>query len=419
MSTTDKKTETDTQPDSVKEDSHKAAKPAHRHRKKQHSLLPVVVVLFIATIAAGTWLYQQINRHHVQQQDAINDLRGKLQDARQQTETLNSRLLEKLAQQEKLQSQQQQSQDELRNNLSTLLKQNAHLRKDWLLGEAEYLIKLASYRLQLERDVSTAIRAMQAADVRLHDVGDPALLSVRKVLVEDQNALRNVPSADISGMSLTLSALISNIDKLPLNTPTPKTTENATTDQTSDKNIADWKELPNAIWQDLKGLVKIRHHDENIATLLSPKEHFYLLQNLQLQLEQARLALLLAKGDVFSERMATAQQWLARFFDVKDAAVQNTMQTLEKLSQTNIEPEIPGIDKSYNALKDYLAGMPVVKSKPKKKPKAPVTTKAPKIKKPAPPAPKPEQKEPAQEKPVQKKPDQPDSKAATDTKVQS
>ena len=421
MSTTDKKIENTTQPETAKADSHKAAKPAHRHKKKQHNLIPLIVVLFFAMAAGGIWLFQKVSQHHEQQQDAINDLRSKLKTSQQQTETLNNSLQEKLAQQEKLQVQQQKSQDALRDNLTTLLKRNDHLRKDWLLGEAEYLIKLASYRLQLERDVSTALRAMQAADERLHDVADPALLAVRKVLAEDQNALRNVPAADINGMSLTLSALIGSIDKLPLNTPTPKTNENTQTDQATNKNITNWKQLPNAIWQDLKGLVKIRHHDDNIATLLSPKEHFYLLQNLQLQLEQARLALLLAKGDVFSERISTAQQWLTRFFDVKDASVQNTLQTLEQLGKTNIEPEIPTIDKSYNALKNYLAGNPVVKSKPKKKLKKPVAKKTPEVKKQA--APKAEAKKPVQEEIApkeieQKKTEPPASKQAADTKVQ-
>ena len=413
MSTTDKKNENTTQPEAAKADGHKAAKPAHRQKKKQHNLIPLIVVLFFAMAAGGTWLFQKINQHHEQQQDAINDLRSKLNTSKQQAETLNSTLQAQLV-------KQQQAQDELRDNLSTLLKRNDHLRKDWLLGEAEYLIKLASYRLQLERDVSTALRAMQAADERLRDVGDPALLSVRKVLAEDQNALRNVPAADISGMSLTLSALIGSIDKLPLNTPTPKTNENTQTDQATDKNITDWKELPNAIWQDLKGLVKIRHHDDNIATLLSPKEHFYLLQNLQLQLEQARLALLLAKGDVFSERITTAQQWLTRFFDVKDPGVQNTMQTLEQLGKANIEPEIPTIDKSYNALKNYLAGNPVTKSKPKKKVKKPVAKKTPEVKKQV--VPKIENKKPVQEEPAkkieQKKTEPPVNNPATDTKVQ-
>ena len=360
-------------------------KPQHktRHAKKTtpNLVTPLLILIIVATAIGGVWLFRNMQQYNVQQQDAINLLRSQVQDAQQQAEKQIQLFQDKLV-------QQQTSQDELRDNLTTLLQRNDHLRKDWLLGEAEYLLKLASYRLQLERDVTTALRAMQAADERLHDVGDPALVNVRKALAEDQNALRNVPNIDVAGMSLSLSAMIGVVDKLPLNTPMPKDKAAATSETDKLKNIQDWKELPAAIWQTLKGLVVIRHHDENIAQMLSPKEHFYLLQNLRPQLEQARLALLLGKANVYNERITAAQTWLTQFFDKEDAAVINTQQTLEQLAKVNIEPELPGIDKSYQALKAYLAGVPIKTSKVNDKPaaakKAPEKKPAPAVTKPAP-----------------------------------
>lgn len=348
---------------------------AVRHPKKgpRHFLLPLLGLLFLAGIAGGVWLFQTMSRNNVQQQDAINDLRDKLRSSQQQAATQFDTLGKKL-------DRQHQAQEALRDNLTTLLKRNEHLRKDWLLGEAEYLLKLASYRLQLERDVTTALRAMHIADERLRDIGDPALLSVRKVLADDQNALKNVPAADITGMSLTLSALINNIDKLPLNTPMPETVQKQAAGSKAVEKFTNWKEVPRAIWQELKSLVTIRQHDTKIAALLSPKEDFYLLQNLRLQLEQARLALLLGKGNVFSERLQTAQKWLQRFFDLKDVAVQNTLQSLQQLATVNIEPEIPTIDKSYQALKSYMADNPATQSELKNDRPAPSPEKVPVVK---------------------------------------
>ena len=340
-----------------------------RKKESRQLLLPLFGLLLLAGIAGGVWLYQTMNRHNVQQQDAINALREKLQASQQQAQTQLNGLQERLA-------QQQQAQNELRDNLSTLLKRNEHLRKDWLLGEAEYLLKLASYRLQLERDINTALRAMRIADERLRDIGDPALLTVRKLLADDENALKNVSGADITGMSLTLSALIGNIDKLPLNTPAPETKATQPTEPAKEK-FTNWKAIPGAIWQELKTLVRIRQHDTNIAPLLSPKEQFYLLQNLRLQLEQARLALLLGKGSVFTERMQTAQAWLQRFFDLKDPMVQNTLQSLQQLAAINIEPDIPSIEKSYQALKSYMADMALPQTDEKQGRSTPTTKKTP------------------------------------------
>lgn len=366
MSTADKNNSSEQQPETT---NHKAA-PEKTHRKRAHNkkephsiLLPLLGVLLVACIGGGVWLFEQFKQNQQQQTGIINELRNQLQTTQQETTQQHTALIERL-------QQQQQGQNELSDNLTTLLKRNDHLRKDWLLGEAEYLIKLASYRLQLERDVSTALHAMQAADERLRDVADPAILTVRKVLAEDQNTLRNVPTADVTGMSLTLSALISNIDKLPLNTPAPETTQDTTTQTDTDRVISNWRELPAAIWQDIKGLVTIRHHDDEIATLLSPKEHFYLIQNLRLQLEQARLALLLGKANVYGERISAAQTWLTRFFDAKDTGVQSTQESLKNLAAVNIEPEIPTIDKSYQALRAYIAGTPAKTNNSKTKPAA-------------------------------------------------
>lgn len=375
MSTTDndKSKDSGTTPATTKPAKEKPHHSTRHAKKTPHNLVtPLLVLIIIASGLGGVWLSRNMQQYNVQQQDAINVLRDQVQASQQQADKQVKLLQERLV-------RQQQSQDELRDNLSTLLKRNEHLRKDWLLGEAEYLIKLASYRLQLERDITTALRAMQAADERLRDVGDPAVLAVRKVLAEDQTALKNVPVADITGMSLTLSALIANVDKLPLSTPAPESPQ-APAETANNINISNWRELPAAIWQTLKGLVVIRHHDENLAHLLSPKEHFYLLQDLHLQLEQARLALLLGKADVFVERIKAANEWLTRFFDQKDASVQNTQQTLTQLLAVNIEPEIPSIDKSYQALKSYLAGVPIKINKEKEKP-APAVKKVPEVKK--------------------------------------
>ncbi|MFO7603604.1 MAG: uroporphyrinogen-III C-methyltransferase [Gammaproteobacteria bacterium] len=341
-------------------------------KKSMPVLVPLLILCLLAAVVAAVWLYRNLEANREQQQQALSSLRNQSDTAQQQTATHIAQLEQRL-------QQQQQSQTELRDNLSTLLKRNDHLRKDWLLGEAEYLIKLASYRLQLEGDVPTALRALQAADERLREVGDPALLSVRKVLAADQNALKNVPSADISGMSLTLSALIGTIDTLPLNTPTAATRQEPAMAEDDAEKISTWLELPAAIWQDIKGLLTVRRHDANIAALLSPKEHFYLLQNLHLQLEQARLALLLGKGDVFGERLQAAQTWLTRFFDPKDARVQAAQQTLAQLLTVTIEPEIPGVEKSYQALRAYVAGVPAeTQRQPATAPaKAPATEAAP------------------------------------------
>ena len=77
--------------------------------------------------------------------------------------------------------------------------------EDWALAEVEYLLIIAMHRLLLEEDVMTALAAMEAADLRLKDLGNPGLLPVRQQLATDINQLRSVNLADIAGMAIYLA----------------------------------------------------------------------------------------------------------------------------------------------------------------------------------------------------------------------
>ena len=141
---------------------------------------------------------------------------------------------------------------------------------------------------------------------------------------------------------------------LPLNTPDPiSKAHEANADLAETKKVTSWKELPAAIWRDLKTLIVIRDHEQPVGPLLSPQQRFFLVENLRLQLEQARLAMLTGQADVYQERIQTAMDWIKRHFD-KDAIItKSTLETLQQLSHAAIAPELPDISAAYQALQKY------------------------------------------------------------------
>lgn len=172
-------------------------------------------------------------------------------------------------------------QTHLEEGLDTYLTQNSHLRKDWLLAEAEYLIKLASHRLLLEQDVKTAIVAMQGANTRLAEVGDPSLLKVRKQISKDILKLKSVPTIDIAGISLTLSSLVQTVNKLPLQVPDPDAIRQRIEERIPEKReLGNWKGFFVAIWNDLKNLIVIRHHEQAVQPMLTADQQFFLIQKI-------------------------------------------------------------------------------------------------------------------------------------------
>ena len=238
--------------------------------------------------------------------------------------------------------------------VAELLKTNRHLRHEWLVAEAEYLVNLASHRLILAQDAKTAITALQAADDRLREAGDPSLIVLRKALAEDINNLQAVSLPDIPGLSLKLNAIVQDVDDLPLLTPEPETAAKRSKGSVRPP-VDNWQELPAAMWEDMKKLIIIRDHQGPIKPLLSPEQHFFLSQNLKLQLEQARLALLTGENEVYHERLDTAQDWIDNWFDPESNRTIYMQEQLKQLNAVNVQPPLPELTRTYQAFQAYHA----------------------------------------------------------------
>ena len=245
-------------------------------------------------------------------------------------------------------------QQTLKDAVTELLKTNRHLRHEWLVAEAEYLVNLAGHRLILARDATTAITALKAADDRLREAGDPSLIVLRKAMAEDISALQAISLPDTAGLSLKLSTMVQDVDDLPLLTPEPETAAREPLSPTK-PGIENWRELPAAMWEDVKKLVIIRDHQGPIKPLLSPEQHFFLSQNLKLQLEQARLALLNGENAVYHERLDTVQTWLNNWYDLEQTRTAHMLERIKELQAIDVQPALPELTRSYQAFKTYHA----------------------------------------------------------------
>lgn len=224
----------------------------------------------------------------------------------------------------------------------------ANTNDDMLVAEARYLITLANHQAQLSQNPAAAAAALNAANQRLSDAADPSLLAARQILTDNIIALRNVASLDISSIALTLSQLEKNVDGLPLKTETPTDTTPATEDTPEEASFAD------KVWGDIKGLVSIRRNsDTTSVALLPPGQRFFLVQNLRLKLEAARLALLQRDTPVFHDSLKTVEQWLDAYFDTSATSSANLLSTIKPYQSLELAPTMPDISKSLKALDEW------------------------------------------------------------------
>ena len=219
-------------------------------------------------------------------------------------------------------------------------------RSDWVLIETEQLLIIANNHLQLAREVNLALAALRAADVQLKNLANPALLSVRKILIEEIGALEAMARTDISGMSLRLGAMAARIERLPLATPTHFS--EAPTPANENGGV---RALPREMWKDLLNLVRIRSHGETHKPLLPPEQQYFARENLRLMLYGAQVALLHGDAATFEQNTTSARQWLSDYYDTGTQVVIAAQDELDTMLKARIKTALPDISRSLVALR--------------------------------------------------------------------
>jgi uroporphyrin-3 C-methyltransferase len=222
-------------------------------------------------------------------------------------------------------------------------------RSEWLLAETEFLLSTANRKLRFDRDVNSAIAALEEAGDRLQMLNDPSLVPVRTAVARDLQSLRRVPAVDRTSMALQLSALIEASNELPLAQRLAPIAHAAARQERP--AVTGWRDFFPALWSDIKGLVTIHRTAQAVTPLLPPEQRFFLRQNLALKLEAARVALLQRDPAIFQGAVREAQAWVKDYFDAEATAVRTALDQLARLQAADIAPALPDIGDSLRQLR--------------------------------------------------------------------
>jgi len=281
--------------------THSESTPSGAAKKKSSGnglLWFVVIILFLIVLGmagAGYWYYMQ-------QQSASKDSESALQTTTSQlntiereraglvasidkvartNQTLESTVAELKAQNEKLTLQAESTLEQLNN-------MEGRRPADWLIAEADYLVRMAGRKLWLENDVRTAILLLVNADKRLKSLADPSVLPVRANLAEDIQTLQQLNPVSQSSVALALTGMIAQIDKLPLDTFEKPEDANAD-DTTLSESADDWQENLAKVWRSLvNDFLTIKTIEGPVEPVLSLEAQFLAKEQLRLQLMHAQ-----------------------------------------------------------------------------------------------------------------------------------
>jgi len=271
-----------------------------------------------------------------EQQAAVDEARAAFQQQEQRLAEENVNLQEREA--------------ELRAAVADVHRRVGRSGTQWMVAEAEYLLRIANDRLILARDTESARVALGLADQRLRDTKDPGWAGVREQIARDIAKLSAFEAPDSAGLSARLSALIEQIPQLKIANATigpERTLPERTGQEPGERN---WETLLDDVWAGFKDSVRIRERDKPVQALLAPEHQFFLYENLKLHMEAARLGLARDDQNLFRDNLNIAADWLAKYFDPEHGSAAAIAKALAEMVKIDIRPEMPDVSQSLRAL---------------------------------------------------------------------
>ncbi|MFT5690880.1 MAG: uroporphyrin-3 C-methyltransferase, partial [Oceanicoccus sp.] len=325
-------------------------------------ILSIVVALLAA--AASFYLWQANLSQTQQQQENQAKVSAAIQRIDEQA-TLVRTLQRELDRQTEVSSHRQStSRGELDDQLNQLRRQLASQQKrllslsttdraDWLLAEADYLMRLANQRLLMGKEIAGALDLLAAADDIVRDLDDSALYPVREALADNMAALKAAGRFDTNGIFLQLGALARQSEQLRLfKLPELKVGK---PEVQVDEN---WQQRLQSGFSGaldkLGNYVNYQKRDTLYKPSLSPEYESAVRQNLRLMFEQAQMALLSSKQYLYEESLQKAHYWLDTYYSLDEVAIASIKSSIEALKEQKIDIELPDISSSLRALKNYM-----------------------------------------------------------------
>lgn len=319
-------------------------------------MLVALVVLGLLLAVYAHWRFGQFD-------DRIDRLRGQVAELRGEQDRLASQM-------QSLQLGLQTTQDSWRSELRGLREVPAQVgelgqsveelrtrteapQRAWVRAEAMYLLQLAERRLDLERDVPTAIIAMESAAARLATLNDPDVTEVRRQLTLEIAALRAVPVPDLPGVLLRIARVEDMAPSLPV-LGMPVAMGHRTTADAQPRGF--FARTLRRISQATRDLVSLRRIEPATARLVTLEEESLRRQHLELLLFAARVAAMQSDRAAYLQSLRAAEAWLAQFFDTATPEVSTAQTEIAALAGVDIDPPLPEIGAAGRLLQRVIGG---------------------------------------------------------------
>lgn len=233
---------------------------------------------------------------------------------------------------------------------------------DWKLQEAEYLLGVASQKLLLEADTSSAIVLLEAADAALLASGNNRVYATREAISAELLQLRNVEPIDRQGLYIRIGILATQLANVEMRSSMRQNFENRRAREAQSVEIGTSSSANSAAtgWLDasldfLGSVFVWRKREESAVAMLAPGSESVIRQNLQLMLEQAQLALLMRDNELYQRSLDKSMEWIRLYVSTDTPPGQLVVDGLLELGVIDIDPTLPSLGQSLDSIRQVTA----------------------------------------------------------------
>jgi uroporphyrin-3 C-methyltransferase len=330
-----------------------------KSRRPGQGVSPMLVALVVIGLLLAVYAHWRFGQFD----ERIDRLRGQVAELRTTSDQLDTRLQTLAADLDASRSiwraevrglrEVPEQLDALSGSVEDLRARTEAPQRSWVRAEALYLLELAERRLKLERDVETAIVAMESADARLATLNDPAVREVRVKLALELTALRAVPLPDIADVLTRIGHLEDAVPGLPV-IGMPASQARRETPEAEPPGVFEraWRRIRQA----LRDVVSLRRIEPATARLVTQEEESLRRQHLELLLFGARVAAMQPDGAAYAQSLRAADLWLQQYFDTSRPEIEAASNELAALELTIIEPPLPAVGEAGRLLQGVIRG---------------------------------------------------------------
>ncbi len=321
------------------------------------------LILILSLAAAGYWYWMQQQNQETQPNPKIIALENAVRvinaDLSQLSSTLVATETQNIEQQTLLSEltdtsiQQIKNLDDLAQRVNLNALKNEGLAKriadvsgrrpaDWLLAEADYLVKLAGKKLWLEGDVKSAIMLLKSADVRITDLADASLLPIRALLAKDIQTLQQVNQVSTESIALSVSALIAQVDNLPLETLKLPEAEMAETKTELSDDVTDWQANLKSSWNAIvDDFISVEKRSAEITPFISTKQQWLAREQLKFALLNAQQAVLNHQTTLYQQALQQSLDIVITHYQLDNVGVEAYIDSLQQLILIDTSRKLP------------------------------------------------------------------------------